>query len=92
MAADAELTRLLDEKTRVQASIDQIEADNTVQGSFGDVSVRRNELRELNAQRDRLNLRIQMRKGQLLKEGSPIWNSHVRVTRKRPDYRDAAEA
>ena len=83
MATDAELTRLLAEKPRVQASIDQIEADNTVQGSFGDVSIRRNELRELNAQRDRINVRIQMRKGQLLGEKSPIWGSTVRAKRQK---------
>ena len=85
MAADAELTRLYAEKARVQASIDQIEADNTVQGSFGDVNIRRNEIRELNAQRDRVNARIQMRIGQLLKVRSPIWGSVIRATRCPPD-------
>ena len=44
MAADAELTRLLAEKAAIQKSIAQIEADNTVQGSFGDVNIRRNEI------------------------------------------------
>ena len=88
MAADAELTRLIAEKAAVQRAIDQIEADNTVSGSFGDVSVRRNELAELNRQRDRINVRIRMRQAQLLKMGSPIWNSHIRATRQRPEELD----
>ena len=85
MAADAELTRLIAEKARVQKSIKQIEDDNTVQGSFEDISIRRNELRELNAQRDRINVRIQRRKGQLLKLRDPIWGSVIRATRCPPD-------
>ena len=84
MAADAELTRLIAEKARVQKSIDQIEEDNTVQGSFGDINIRRNELRELNAQRDRINVRIQRRKGQLLNLRDPVWGSVIRATRKPP--------
>ena len=90
MAADAELTRLLAEKAAVQASIDQIEADNTVAGAFGDVSVRRNELRELNAQRDRINLHIRMREAVLLDEPSPVWGSVVQVTRQRPGASEAS--
>lgn len=81
MAADAELTRLIAEKARVQKSIDQIEDDNTVAGAFGDVNIRRNELSELNAMRDRLNVRIQRRKGQLLGTRDPVWGSVIRVTR-----------
>ena len=85
MAADAELTRLIAEKVRVQASIDQIEADNTVQGSFGDVSIRRNEIKDLEDQRARVNVRIQRRKGQLLGLRDPVWGSVVRATRRPPD-------
>lgn len=88
MAADAELTRLLAEKAAVQAAIDQIVGDNASSGSFGDVSVRRVELRELNQQRDRVNVRIQMRKAQLLGEPSPIWGSVVRATTQQPDAYD----
>ena len=88
MAADAELTRLIAEKARIQASIDQIEADNTVQGSFGDVNVRRNEIKELEDQRNRINLRIQRRKGQLLKLRDPVWGSVIRATRQPPDGLD----
>ena len=42
MATDAELTRLIAEKAAIQASIAQMEDDNTVQGSFADVEIRRN--------------------------------------------------
>ena len=82
MATDAELTRLIAEKAAIQASIAQMEADNTVQGSFGDVEIRRNELSELNAQRDRVNVRIQRRKGQLLGQRDPVWGSVVRGGRR----------
>ena len=82
MATDAELTRLIAEKAAIQASIAQMEADNTVQGSFGDVEIRRNELSELNAQRDRVNVRIQRRKGQLLSQRDPVWGSVVRGGRR----------
>ena len=85
MPADAELTRLLAEKAAVQTAIDQIVGDNTTGGSFGDVSVRRVELRELNQQRDRVNLRIQQRKAELLALPSPVWGSVVRPTSQQPD-------
>ena len=88
MAADAELTRLIAEKATVQTSIDQLVGDNTSGGSFGDVSIRRLELAELNKHRDRLNVRIRMRQGQLLKERSPIWGSVIRATRCPPDDLD----
>ena len=82
MAIDAELRRLTREKATIQAAIEQMEDDNTVQGSFGDVEVRRNELRTLNCQRDRVNARIQQRKGQLIGARSPTWGSVVRAVRR----------
>ena len=85
MPADAELTRLLAKKAAVQAAIDQIVGDNTTGGSFGDVSVRRVELRELNAQLDLANLHIQQRKSELLNLPSPVWGSVVRPTTQKPD-------
>ena len=81
MAIDGELRRLTREKATIQAAIDQMEDDNTVQGSFADVEVRRNELRTLNCQRDRVNARIQRRKGQLLELRDPVWGSVVRASR-----------
>ena len=88
MAQDAELVRLIAEKARVQASIDQIEADNTVQGSFADVNIRRNEIKELEDQRNRINVRIQRRKGQVLNLRDPVWGSVIRATRQPPDGLD----
>ena len=76
---DRELQRLIAEKTAIQAAIDQIEDDNTVQGSFGDVAIVRVELRKLNCQRDRINARIQQRKAQLLRLPSPTWGSVLRA-------------
>ena len=84
MAQDAELRRLTREKATIQAAIDQIQDDNTVQGSFGDVSIRRVELRKLNRQRDRVNTRIQRRKGQLLNLPDPVWGSVMRPSRTPP--------
>ena len=81
MAIDAELRRLIREKAAIQAAIDQMEDDNTVQGSFADVEIRRVELRTLNCQRDRVNARIQQRKAQLIGARSPTWGSVIRARR-----------
>ena len=62
MAVDKGLRRVIAEQATIQAAIDQLEDDNTIQGSFGDVEIRRVELRTLNCQRGRVNARAQQRK------------------------------
>ncbi len=91
MTRDAELQRLIDERNSIQRAIDEIVDENTTGGSFLDFSIRRNDLATLNAQRDRINVRIRQRQGVLLKLPSPVWGSVVRITRSRPTIYDMPE-